>query len=64
MQQIAKDGVVVTNMGSHIVTSTGKQYTLSGTVLLGPGNQVLSQHCQNIDQAFGLVMGKHGGYRF
>lgn len=57
---IAKDGVIVTQMGTCLTCSNGEMYVLTGRILSGPRGMIAS-NVENISEAMGIVLGMHGG---
>lgn len=63
LQASCKDGTFVHTMGNMIMCSDGKTYVWTGYGLTGPYGMV-SNHCTSINEAFGIVVGLHGGSVF
>ena len=62
MQTTCKDKVVVTASGNMIHCSNGDCYVLNGEFLSGPGMHNVI--CKSIGEAFGMIVGMHGGRLF
>lgn len=62
MSAHCKDGTLVILSGNTITCSNGKLYVYNGTTLIGNGQ--IYPNVANIDAAFGIVIGLHGGKAF
>lgn len=58
-----KDGSFVSVSGNMIVASGDGTYIWTGFSLSGPRGMV-SMSCRSIQEAFGIVVGLHGGSNF
>lgn len=61
---IAKDGVVVTMNGNIISVSNGEIYSFCDGLLVSSVSGFTSIGCRNVTEAFGIVLGLHGGRSF
>lgn len=59
---VANDGVTVNKTGSSILCSNGETYRFFGRRLSGP-NGFVSMNVSDMSEAFGIVLGLHGGRR-
>ena len=59
---VANDGVTVSKAGSSILCSNGETYMFFGNRLSGP-NGFVSMNVSDMSEAFGIVLGLHGGRR-
>ena len=59
---VANDGVTVNKMGSSILCSNGETYMFFDNRLSGP-NGFVSMNVSDMSEAFGIVLGLHGGRR-
>ena len=62
LQATCKDNVVVTASNNMIHCSNGDCYVLNGQFLSGPG--AANVICASLSEAFGMVIGMHGGRKF
>ncbi|MBD5584302.1 MAG: hypothetical protein HDQ88_04415 [Clostridia bacterium] len=63
MQTSCKDGTFVHAVGNIIHCSDGTSYVWTGYGLSGPYGMA-SGNCRTINEAFGIVVGLHGGSAF
>lgn len=59
---VANDGVTVNKTDSSILCSNGETYMFFGKRLSGP-NGFVSMNVSDMSEAFGIVLGLHGGRR-
>lgn len=60
---IAKDGVIINQIGNFIHCSDGNSYVLTGKMLTGPRG-VVANNVKSISEAVHIVVGLYGGKRF